>query len=80
MWDIVWAVGVQTTFQLTVGELVCPLRYGVCEACRGGKNLTGYWHRNSRFCCPHPYKQVGFSSKVLPFPYVTYQMKNMSKL
>lgn len=39
MWDIVWAAGVQTTFQLTVGELVCPLRHGVCEACRGGKNL-----------------------------------------
>lgn len=32
-----------------------------------GELLTGYWHRSSQFCCPHPCKQVGFTSKVLGF-------------
>lgn len=77
---IVCAVGILTIFWLKVGELVRPLRHGVCETCRGRKNLTGCWHRNCHFSCPYPYKQIGFSSKVLDFPYVTDQMKNMSEL
>lgn len=36
------ATGIQAVFW-TVGELVWPLRHGVCEACNGKKNLGNHW-------------------------------------